>query len=506
MITPWAISFCRIPPWTGHARFTSFACASASSSSSRHAVHVGLFSYVSRVRSPQRTHLLPNRLIAAMSPHARCWRPLAVTVGGDTVHRRRASAQAGSGPARLSCIAMWNRNLVILLGSQFIAVSGSVLIVTIGGLVGAALSSDASFATLPLSIMVVGTAVATVFAAMLMRRVGRRTGFVVGALIAAAGGLISAYGLYIDSFALFCVGVGLYGVNNAFVQQYRFAAAESVANGIDESRDLTGAARRDWRRVLRTVARDGRATLDSDAPLYGLDGRDRRPARRSSWRCCSVSKNPSVRRVVVEQAAERALRSIVAQPTYLVAMLASVVGYGVMNLVMTATPLSMHVYDGLSLPDTAWVIQSHVLAMYVPSLFSGALIARLGVVRVLSLGVVALLATIVFGLQRPRGRALLVVAGVARRRLELPVRRRYGVARRQLPPGRTFQSAGGQRVQRVRRVGGGVAARGYVDPPLGLGRRALVDGAAVDRDVRCVGDLFETIRRSQAGQSFTPSR
>jgi MFS family permease len=80
-------------------------------------------------------------------------------------------------------------------------------------------------------------------------------------------------------------------------------------------------------------------------------------------------------------------------------MLASVVGYGVMNLVMTATPLSMHVHDGLSLHDTAWVIQSHVLAMYVPSLFSGILIARLGVVRILLLGVVALLATVVSGLQ-----------------------------------------------------------------------------------------------------------
>src|SRR5262245_32212816 len=111
-------------------------------------------------------------------------------------------------------LAMWNRNLAILLGSQFIAVSGSVLIVTIGGLVGATLSSDASFATLPLSIMVAGTALATIFAAMLMRRVGRRVGFVIGALIAVSGGAISAYGLYVQSFAFFCVGIGLYGINN----------------------------------------------------------------------------------------------------------------------------------------------------------------------------------------------------------------------------------------------------------------------------------------------------
>ena len=77
--------------------------------------------------------------------------------------------------------------------------------------------------------MVVGTALATVFAAMLMRSAGRRWGFAIGAAIAAAGGGISAYALQVESFALFCVGVGFYGVNNAFVQQYRFAAAESVA-------------------------------------------------------------------------------------------------------------------------------------------------------------------------------------------------------------------------------------------------------------------------------------
>jgi MFS family permease len=294
--------------------------------------------------------------------------------------------------------AMWNRNLVILLGSQFIAVSGSVLIVTIGGLVGAKLSSDASFATLPLSIMVVGTACATIFAAMLMRRVGRRTGFVVGALIAATGGVVSAYGLYVESFVLFCLGVGLYGVNNAFVQQYRFAAAESVANELTSraiSLVLLGAiGGAFFGPLLATVGQDWVAAhlyMGSMLAIGVLQG--------VVTALLFGLTEPVTAAAGAQDSAERALRSIVVQPTYLVAMAASVVGYGVMTLVMTATPLSMHVHDGLSLPDTAWVIQSHVLAMYVPSLFSGVLIARLGVVRVLSLGVIALLATIVFGLR-----------------------------------------------------------------------------------------------------------
>ena len=202
---------------------------------------------------------------------------------------------------------------------------------------------------------------------------------------------------HIENFALFCTGVGLCGVNNAFVQQYRFAAAESVATEMT-SRAIS----------LVLLGAIGGAFF---GPLLATVGQHWVPAHPYMGSMLAIGvlqalvmalllglEEPVTTAAVAEQAVERALRSIVAQPTYLVAMLASVVGYGVMNLVMTATPLSMHVHDGLSLPDTAWVIQSHVLAMYVPSFFSGALIARLGVVRVLSLGVVALLATIVFGL------------------------------------------------------------------------------------------------------------
>jgi MFS family permease len=293
---------------------------------------------------------------------------------------------------------MWNRNLVILLVGQVVAVSGSVLIVTIGGLVGAQLSSNPALATLPLSIMVVGTAFATVFAAMLMRRVGRRIGFVVGATIAAIAGFVSAYGLYVANFALFCIGVGLYGVNNAFVQQYRFAAAESVAAPFASraiSLVLLGAiGGAFFGPAIATIGLDWSAShayLGSMLAIGGLQA--------IATLLLSCLREPGHAADQSTQATERSLRAIVLQPAYLVAMFASIVGYGVMNLVMTATPLSMHVHDGLSLADTAWVIRSHVLAMYVPSFFSGALIARLGVNRVLVLGVIALLATIVFGLQ-----------------------------------------------------------------------------------------------------------
>ena len=294
--------------------------------------------------------------------------------------------------------AMWNRNLAILFVSQTIAVSGSVLIVTIGGLIGAQLSSNPAFATLPLSIMVLGTAFATVFAAMLMRRVGRRIGFMVGATIATVAGFVSAYGLYVESFALFCTGIGLYGVNNAFVQQYRFAAAESVVPplaGRAISLVLLGAIGGAFcGPMLATV---GLSWSASHAYLGSMLAVGTLQGVAMILLLCLDEPNPIA--ATSKSAPERSLRAIVLQPAYLVAMLASVVGYGVMNLIMTATPLSMHVHDGLSLRDTAWVIQSHVLAMYVPSFFSGALIAWLGVVRILALGAFALLAMMVFGLQ-----------------------------------------------------------------------------------------------------------
>ena len=293
---------------------------------------------------------------------------------------------------------MWNRNLVILLLSQTAAVSGSVLIVTVGGLIGAQLSTNPAFATLPLSIMVVGTALATVFAAMLMRRVGRRSGFVVGASIAAVAGFVSAYALYADSFVLFCVGVGLYGVNNAFVQQYRFAAAESVAVQF-ASRAIS----------LVMLGAIGGAFIGPLIATVGLDWNTTHAYLGSMLAIgvlqalaalmLSFVQEPKPPADAATSAPERSLRTIVLQPTYLIAMFASIVGYGVMNLVMTATPLSMHVHDGLSLRDTAWVIQSHVLAMYVPSFFSGVLIARVGAIRILVLGVIALLAMIAAGLQ-----------------------------------------------------------------------------------------------------------
>ncbi|MDH3769230.1 MAG: MFS transporter, partial [Gammaproteobacteria bacterium] len=123
---------------------------------------------------------------------------------------------------------MLNRNLWILFSCQLVAVSSSIVVVMLGGIVGSKLAPTPALATLPVSLMVVGTALSTVPAAMLMKLIGRRLGFSLAALVGSAAALLAAYALNSASFLLFCVATLTLGTNLAFVQQYRFAAAESV--------------------------------------------------------------------------------------------------------------------------------------------------------------------------------------------------------------------------------------------------------------------------------------
>ncbi len=233
-----------------------------------------------------------------------------------------------------------NRNLAILFICQLICVAGSILIFTLGGIVGAHLAPTPALATLPLSVMVVGTALATVPAAALMQRVGRRLGFAVAALAAALASLIAAYALEQGSLALFSFGALVIGANNAFVQQYRFAAAESVP---------PAAASRAISLVL--VGAMGGALLGPKLAIWSED------AGASAYVVPMITlavlygavavlalglRQTASDIETVSHPAPRPLLEIARQPAYIVAVLAGVVGYGLMTLLMTAAPLSMH--------------------------------------------------------------------------------------------------------------------------------------------------------------------
>ena len=285
-------------------------------------------------------------------------------------------------------------NLLILVVCQLVSVSGSVLIVTLGGIVGAELSGRASLATLPMALMVVGTAVGTLPAAWMMQRLGRRNAFVIGLVLGGVGMGLGALSLSVESFGLFCVATTVQGVSMAASQHYRFAAAESVQPALVSQAvsivllgSIGGAILGpELVKVAGGELASFQAPLQFAAGLYVLavlvilgfrdrTGSDHAPA------------GGKVR-----------FRVLLSRRFLLAAVAAGVVGQGVMTLIMTATPLSMHVMDGFSLADTASVIRNHVLAMYVPSLFSGWLIARMGVGPIVWLGLVIFIATVGIGL------------------------------------------------------------------------------------------------------------
>lgn len=290
------------------------------------------------------------------------------------------------------------RNLAILLLGQCVATGGTVLVVTIGGIVGVALSPDPALGTLPMSLMVVGTAASAVPAAMLMQRIGRRPGYAAASLLAAGAALLAAWAVTTASFVLFCFATLLIGVNVAFSQQYRFAAAESVPvhqAGQAVSLVLVGAV---GGALLGPAVVTRAAGLHAEVPFAGpflvMAG-----LYVAAALLLALLREPRVALDAGPREPARPLRELAVQRLFMVAVLAGVVGQGVMTFIMTATPISMHVMDGFSLTETAAVIRTHVLAMYLPSLASALLIGWLGAVRLMWLGLAAFAATVSIALQ-----------------------------------------------------------------------------------------------------------
>ena len=270
--------------------------------------------------------------------------------------------------------------------------------VMLSGIIGSHLSTNKAFATLPLSMMVVAVAVTTIPATMLMRKIGRRKGFALASMSAVVALIIAVFALQQSSFPVFIGAVMMFGINMAFTQQYRYAAAESV-----ETRYIPRAI------SLVLVGSIGAAFVGKELAIRGQ-------LRIESVQYAGTLLVLAVMFIVQAllffamspakdhdthdaPQTERSIGEIVRQPVFVVAVLGATAGYGLMTLVMTATPLSMHVNDGHTLEQTASVIQAHVLGMYVPSLAAGFLIERVGVTRMMFVGAIGLMATSIIGLQ-----------------------------------------------------------------------------------------------------------
>ena len=275
------------------------------------------------------------------------------------------------------------RNVIILAVAQFFSAIGQVTLVVLAGLIGAMLAPDPRFATLPVTCGVLGVAIATVPAALTMKRFGRRRVFIAGSMVACAGALVAAVAVDHGSFWWYAAANLLIGANLAVVAQFRFAAAESVEAAY-VSRvvawimlGIIAAAAIGPRLVIAVRGWTDTEYVASFLVLAAFFV--------MSAVTLTLFRNPLV---TIGDADEepRPLRIIASQPLFIIAVLGAAVGFGIMALIMTATPLSMHIIDGHSVVQTTWVIQGHSLAMYIPSLFSGWLVSRFSAIRMLAVG------------------------------------------------------------------------------------------------------------------------
>lgn len=276
------------------------------------------------------------------------------------------------------------KNAFVLAAAQSLYNISSVIIITVGGLVGHMLADDKSLATVPVTTYVLGTALATVPASLLMRAIGRRAGFLLGAGFALASALLAAYAIFQQSFWLFCLATHLNGAYQAFAQYYRFAAADTASAGFRPkaiSWVLAGGL------VAAVVAPQIVIfTREALAPLlFAGTFMASAVAALMAMAVLSFVDIPRPPRRSVSGAPPRPLAKILRQPRLIVAILCGMVSYGVMNFVMTATPLAM-VACNHSVGEAAFAIQWHVLAMFAPSFVTGHLIQRFGRERIILTG------------------------------------------------------------------------------------------------------------------------
>ena len=274
------------------------------------------------------------------------------------------------------------KNVALLAVAQALLLTNAITLVSINGLLGLQLAPDKRLATLAITTYVVGATLATLPAAFFMKRFGRRAGFMLGAGLGMTGAMIAGFGVSIGSFWLLCCGTVFAGTYNAFGQQYRFAAADAAPpdwKSLAISLTLTGGivggvVGPAVGKVTRTLVEP--TYLASYGALIGFAALAMLIASRLDIPQLSVAE---------QKAIGRPLHVIARQPALIVAVLAAACGYGVMNLLMTATPLAMDIC-GLPFADTAFILQWHVIGMFAPSFFTGGLIKRFGVLNILFAG------------------------------------------------------------------------------------------------------------------------
>src|SRR6187399_2067023 len=275
-------------------------------------------------------------------------------------------------------------NVARLAAAQALTGANSAVIFATGSIIGATLAPDISLATVPLSMYVVGLAAGTLPTGAISRAYGRRTAFIIGTGCGTLTGLLGAYAILRGSFVLFCVATFLGGLYGAVSQSYRFAAADGasaafrpkamswvMAGGVFAGvlgPQLVQWTMDIWPPYLFAFSFLAQAfvALVAMAVLWGVDAPKPAPS---------------------DMHGGRPLFEIARQPRFIAAALCGVIAYPMMNLVMTSAPLAMKMC-GLTVSDSNFGIQWHIVAMYGPSFFTGSLIARFGAPKIVALGLV----------------------------------------------------------------------------------------------------------------------
>ena len=280
--------------------------------------------------------------------------------------------------------------------AQSFGLTAAPILVLLGGIIGTQLAPRPDIATLPITFQIVGLASAAIPASILMSRVGRKIGFLTGTALGFFAALLCAYAVWHESFYMFVMGTFLTGNYIAFLQQFRFAVAETVPKD-KIARSLSILMLAGIVAALLGPEVGQRYSAVDGLPLYvgsffGLAGL----LTISFFILLLFYRDTNV----VAQVSEGEIRHaqlLFKQPKLILAIVSAAMAYSVMSLIMTATPLSMHEFDKYSLESTTRVLQSHILAMYAPSFFSGLLISKLGVFRVIKFGLAVMVLSILVG-------------------------------------------------------------------------------------------------------------
>jgi MFS family permease len=281
------------------------------------------------------------------------------------------------------------RNVTILVMAQAILGSQMPMIFTIGGLAGQSLASNLCWATLPISLIVLGSMLAATPVSAIMQKYGRRTGFLIGTTAGAIGGAVGAYGLYTASFPIFLLGSFITGIYMSGQGFYRFAAADMASEAFRPkaiSFVMAGG-------LLSAVIGPQLVKVTAESMVIPFLG----------TYLAVIAVNiigsglfffldiPTPKPPAADAPKGRSRMELLKTPAVAVAVICATVSYALMNLVMTSSPLAV-VGCGFETNDAANVVSAHVLAMYAPSFFTGHLIARFGVERIVGLGLLILAA------------------------------------------------------------------------------------------------------------------